>query len=278
MKKIIFLYILITVHIFGKVSSSSNRIFERRELIGGITQNQIFVSSTIKLTGLGNIDKITYDFERFGRDYFINNSGESVQSIKIKTLEITSSDSYVNKEKQEITNFNGNLQFKVIGIVEIKSDDRLSGIYRSPNITLILNSEKGNNKDEEVRISLEYELHILKPLKIKTTQMDLGVGVQGQEMSTFEGTPGYLEIEGEVNRGINISYPNEVEIYNLNKNGQLKVFISTPELQKLNEEEYSATINSNDKIKIKFLGKITDTKNSPPGKYEGSFVIRVRYD
>ncbi|MGL4903970.1 MAG: hypothetical protein ACRCYT_03790 [Cetobacterium sp.] len=278
MKKIIFVYMLINIYIFGKISSSSSKIFEKRELIGGITQNQIFVSSTIKLTGLGNVDKISYDFERFGRDYFINSFGESVQSIKIKTLEITSSDGYVNKEKREITNFNGNLQFKVIGIIEIKSDDKLSGIYKSPNITLILDTEKGNGKEEEVRISLEYELHILKPLKIKTTQMDLGVGVQGQEMSTFEGTPGYLEIEGEVNRRINISYPKEVEIYNLDKNGQLKVFISTPELHKLKEEEYSTIINSNDKIKIKFLGKITDTKNSPPGKYEGNFVIRVRYD
>ncbi|MGL4424902.1 MAG: hypothetical protein ACRCTC_01445, partial [Cetobacterium sp.] len=137
MKKIIFVYMLISLYIFGKISSSSSKIFEKRELIGGITQNQVFVSSTIKLTGLGNVDKIYYDFERFGRDYFVNNFGESVQSIKIKTLEITSFDGYVNKEKREITNFNGNLQFKVIGIIEIKSDDRLSGIYKSPNITLI---------------------------------------------------------------------------------------------------------------------------------------------
>ncbi|MGL5089201.1 MAG: hypothetical protein ACRC6Z_07135, partial [Cetobacterium sp.] len=183
MKNILFVLVLFNLNLLAAVNSSLNSISDKAELVGGVRQNYKFKSSIAKLTGLGNVEKIFYNFERPG-DYFINQNGEIVDSIRITNLKVLSTDANVDEDKRELTNFNGNLNYSVEVTIGIKSDKRLSGKYKTSNINLELYSKKGNGKESLIRIPIQYELNFLKELSLKTSPMNLGVGIQGQKMSS----------------------------------------------------------------------------------------------
>ncbi|MGL4997469.1 MAG: DUF4402 domain-containing protein [Cetobacterium sp.] len=277
MKNILFVLVLFNLRLLAAVNSSLNSISDQAELVGGVRQNYRFKSSISKLSGLGNTEKIFYKFERPG-DYFINQNREIVDSIKITSLKILSITANVDEDKRELTNFNGNLDYSVEATIGIKSDGRLSGKYTTPNIILELYSKKGNGEESLIRIPIQYELNFLKELSLKTSPMNLGIGIQGQKMSSFDGTPGYLEIEGEPNKIFRVSYPSKVEIVNKKDASILIVFITTPKLEKTNTEDYLGSISSSGLNKIEFNGEVKETRSATIGEYNGKFTIKVRYD
>lgn len=273
----IFLLILLIFNFtaFGKVNSSVSRLEVSKEIIGDWTQNIIYTTNNFKITGLGNT-KLSYKIENFGNIHFLKEDGNVEDSIKINWIELDSLDSYIDKDNETITLNRGNCNLKVQVSVTVKGNSRLGGKYRSRPISLIIYGEK-NNKDEEVKIDIYLELNVIKRLKVSTTTMDLGVGVQGQKMSSNQGTHGYLKVEGEPNKGINISYPSEVEIFNKKGNDSLKVEITSPELEK-NGENYIMKLSPRGEDRVRFIGEIKDTKNAQAGEYNGELKIKVRYD
>ncbi|WP_047381006.1 hypothetical protein [Cetobacterium sp. ZWU0022] len=278
MKKIIIFLILLSIEIFGAIGTSTTKLYERREIVGGRTQNLVITTSRVSLTGLGGINKLSYDFGRLSGDNFKNKqTGYLTESLRIKSLEINSLMGRVDKERKEITGFAGNLDLVVVAIVEVRSDQSLAGLYQSPNLTLNIVGDK-NNHDEKIKIDIDLEINVLKSLKVKTSAMDLGVGIQGQKMSSSNGAHGVLEIEGEPNKNLVISYSREVDIKNRSGQGVLKVSITTPNLENIKENDYSGRINANGRSEVSFHGSINDTKDSPPGEYTGELIIKVRYD
>lgn len=279
MKKVIIFLILLSIKLFGAINASTTRLYEKREIVGGRTQNLVIVTSKVNLTGLGGLTKLSYDFGRLAEGRFIDvKNNYHTESLRVKKMEINSSMGNVDEEKKEITGFgSGNLDLAVVTIVEVRADQSLSGLYRSPNLSLNITGHK-NNHNEKVRIDIDLEINVLKSLKIKTTPMNFGVGIQGQKMSTVNSTHGILDVEGEKDKNIIVSYPKEVEIKNSSGEGVLKVLITTPGLEPVGGDDHRGRIGSNGRSEIIFRGDINDTKNAPSGKYSGDLTIKVRYD
>lgn len=279
MKKVIIFLILLSIKLFGAINASTTRLYEKREIVGGRTQNLVIVTSKVNLTGLGGLTKLSYDFGRLAEGRFIDvKNNYHTESLRVKKMEINSSMGNVDEEKKEITGFgSGNLDLSVVTIVEVRADQSLSGLYRSPNLSLNITGHK-NNHNEKVRIDIDLEINVLKSLKIKTTPMNFGVGIQGQKMSTVNSTNGILDVEGEKDKNIIVSYPKEVEIKNSSGEGVLKVLITTPGLEPVGGDDHRGRIGSNGRSEIIFRGDINDTKNAPSGKYSGDLTIKVRYD
>lgn len=279
MKKVIIFLILLSIKLFGAINASTTRLYEKREIVGGRTQNLVIVTSKVNLTGLGGLTKLSYDFGRLAEGRFIDvKNNYHTESLRVKKMEINSSMGNVDEEKKEITGFgSGNLDLAVVTIVEVRADQSLSGLYRSPNLSLNITGHK-NNYNEKVKIDIDLEINVLKSLKIKTTPMNFGVGIQGQKMSTVNSTHGILDVEGEKDKNIIVSYPKEVEIKNSSGEGVLKVLITTPGLEPVGGDDHRGRIGSNGRSEIIFRGDINDTKNAPSGKYSGDLTIKVRYD
>lgn len=278
MKKVIFFLMLLSFKLFGAIGASTTRVYEKREIVGGRTQNLIISTSKISLSGLGGISKLSYDFGRLGEDNFINVLNNSrTESLRVKSIEINSLNANIDGDRKEISNFNGSFDLWVVAIVEVRADQTLSGLYRSPNLSLNVIGDK-NNHNDKIKIDIDLEISVLKSLKVKTTPMNFGRGIQGERMSTTNATHGILEVEAEPDKNIVVSYTREVEIRNRSKDGVLKVIVTTPSLETIADDEYRGLIGSNGRSEIVFRGDIIDTKNSPPGDYTGELVIKVRYD
>lgn len=275
LKKILVLLCLLNLVTFAKIHSNTSKLNVSKEIIGDWTQSINYLTNNFRIEGLGNKD-LSYKIENFGNVYFFREDGSVEELIKITNIELQSFDSNIDKENQIINVSKGHCNLKVRATVMVKGDTRLSGKYRSRPINLVIYS--GKDKDEEVKIEINLELSVIRRLRVSTTPMDLGIGVQGQKMSSNQGTHGYLKIEGEPNREVEISYPEEIEIFNRNKNGSLKVKVYSPELGKKDDEDYEIRLTSRGEGKVTFVGEVKDTEKAPPGKYRGELKIKVRYD
>lgn len=277
LKKILILLSLLNLVTFAKIHSDKSRINVSREIIGDWVQRIEYSTGTFKITGFGNRE-LSYKIENFGNIYFFHESGAVEELIKINNIELISSDGSANidKNNQVINSSRGQCNLKVIVAVNVNGNTRLGGKYKSKPITLVIRD--GKDKSEEVQIEINLELNVIRRLRVSTTPMDLGVGVQGQKMSSNQGTHGYLKIEGEPNREVEISYPKDIEIFNKNKNGRLKVKVHSPELGKKDDEDYEIRLTSKGERKVTFVGEVEDTKKAPPGSYSGELKIKVRYD
>lgn len=277
MKKILLSLLLIfNLNIFGKMTAHPSRVFDTQNFVSGKFQRINYETSNTKVTGLGGVDELFYDIESYGADFINSSTGKVENSIKIQSLEIVCSDGIVDKNNKIIKGFNGKLNFKVKAIVTIRSNNYLSGRYITSGLVLKLKNSKNSN--EELGIDLVLELNVIKGIKVKTTPMNLGVGIQGEIFSSKNGSDGFLEIEGESNRIVLVSYQNKLELFQKNGMGKMEVQVFSPELEKIGPEEYKTILNNNGENKIKFIGEAKNTKNIPPGEYRGNLEIKVRYD
>lgn len=277
LKKILILLCVLNLVTFAKIHSDKSKLNVNREIIGDWIQRIEYSTGTFKINGFGNRE-LSYKIENFGNVYFFRENGTIEELIKINHIELISSDGSANidKNNQVINTSKGQCNLKVIATVNVNGDTRLGGKYKSIPIILVIRD--GKEKNEEVKIEINLELNVIRRLRVSTTPMDLGVGVQGQKMSSSQGTHGYLKIEGEPNREVEISYPEDVEIFNKNKNGSLKVKVYSPELGKKDDEDYEIRLTSRGEGKVTFVGEVRDTKKAPPGNYSGELKIKVRYD
>ena len=215
MKKVLLFFLLFfRLVTFGDMKSDTSRLVEKREVIGEGYQNVDYLTNNFKITGLGGYDKLIYEFESFGNDFFKKDHMLEPR-IKIRQIWIEPLDATIDRNNQVILGFNGNCNLRIRSIVRVRNSSRLSGRYTSYPIILILKGKRKNSSSyDRIMIELKMELDIVKALKISTTPMDLGTGVQGQILSSSHGNHGYLNIEGEANRSVIISYPREVEMFN----------------------------------------------------------------
>lgn len=274
------LLLLLSVHLiaFGDIKSNTSRLFEKREVVGEGYQKVKYTTSSFKITGLGNYDELTYRFENFGNGFFKKNN-EIEPAIEIRRLWIEPLDAVVDKDNKVIFGFTGNCSLRVRAIVDVKNSPILSGTYESYPILLILvGREKNGYSRDSVMIELKMELDIIKALKISTTPMNLGVGIQGQKMSSAQGNHGYLNIEGEADRVVEVSYPREVEIFNTTGKGSINVEVFTPDLVYTRNENYLTRLSGRGEGKVTFFGQVRDTRKATPGSYSGELKIKVRYN
>ena len=279
MKKVLLFFLLFfRLVTFGDIKSDTSRLIEKREVVGEGYQNVDYLTNNFKITGLGGYDKLIYEFESFGNDFFKKNHMLEPR-IKIKQMWIEPLDATIDTNNKVILGFNGNCNLRIRTVVGVRNGSRLSGKYTSYPIILILKGKRKNSSSyDRIMIEVRMELDIVKTLKISTTPMDLGVGVQGQMLSSSHGNHGYLNIEGEPNRNVVINYPREVEMFNKMGKGSIKVEISSPDLYFTGNEEYSTRLSERGEKKVTFFGQVRDTKKAVPGKYSGDLKIKVRYN
>lgn len=276
MKKVLILLLFFNCIVFGNMRFNTSKLTSRKEIIGDWTQNINYTTNSFKITGLED-RKLIYEIENFGNIYFFREDGTVEERIKINKVELESFDSRLSRENKTIETNRRDCNLKLKVNVNVKGDSGLGGRYISRPITLTVYRGDGN-KSSGIKIETTLELNVIRRLKVSTTPMDLGVGVQGQRVSSSQGTHGYLKVEGEPNKRINISYPKEIKIFNRKGKGSLKVNISSPELERKDDENYTTKLSRYGDRKILFMGEVVDTKKASPGKYSGELKIKVRYD
>ncbi|MGL4538525.1 MAG: hypothetical protein ACRCUD_05460 [Cetobacterium sp.] len=279
MKKVLlFLLLFLRLMTFGNMNSHTSRLIEKREVIGEGIQSIKYETNDFKITGLGNYDRLIYDFKSYGNQFF--KQGQLVESaIEITQMWIEPLDATVDRNNKFIVGFHGECRLKVAATVRINNNSKLSGRYTSHPIILSLKGRHGHNSEyDEVTIEVILELEVTKALKVSTTTMDLGTGVQGQRLSSSNGTHGYLNIEGEANRNVVISYPSQVEIFNKVRTGSIKIEISTPGLYPLGNGDYGTVLSEKGEKNVIFVGESRETKEVQPGEYTGNFQVKVRYN
>lgn len=278
MKKILFFLLFFHLIAFGSMNSNTSRLVEKREVIGEGYQNINYTTSSFRITDLGGYDKLTYKFESFGNEFFRkNNIVEPL--IVIKQLWVEPIDAVVDRNSKTIVGFNGKCDLKIKSVVGMRSGSRLGGKHTSYPIVLTLKGKRKNSSNyDEIRIEFEMELDVIRTLKVSTTPMDLGTGVQGQKLSSAYGSHGYLNIEGEANKNVVISYPSQVNIFNKTGQGTMRVDIHSPDLLYLGREDYTTRISEKGEKRVVFFGEVRDTRKAPPGRYSGDLKIKVRYN
>lgn len=278
MKKILLFLPFFCLMTFGNMKSDTSRLIEKRETIGEGYQNINYTTNNFKIKDLNDYDELTYEFESFGNRFFRKNY--TIEPlIEIKQLSIEPLNASVNRNNRTIIGFSKNCNLKIKSVVGIRNGSKLSGKYSSYPITLILKGRRRNSsRYDRIAIEIILELDIIKSLKISTTSMDLGVGIQGQILSSSYGNHGYLNVEGESNKEVVVSYPSQVELFNKEEKGSIRVEIYSPDLYSLGNEEYRTRLSEKGEKRVAFVGEVKDTKKALPGKYSGNFKIKVRYN
>lgn len=273
-KIIICLFVVLNSIIFGKIVPHPSYVVLSKEVT--LDRGQIFnlESEAIKLTGLGNIDKLYYSFSSY--DERLQKNNVSTEALILENIRLIKVKGNHNEDGGYIDGVTGQTNFKILAQFRVKSDPNVSGEY-SKRITLRF-SENKNSISNEGSVDIQIRIKVLKVLQLTTTTMDLGSAVKGQPLSTkMGGTPGYLKIDGSPNTEVKVMFPTTTVIYNKNNNDSLLVNIkSTPSSN--DDGDLKLELSNTGEYQVRFDGEVRNTSRVSPGEYKGNIKIQVRYD
>ncbi|MGL5367418.1 MAG: DUF4402 domain-containing protein [Cetobacterium somerae] len=275
MKKILLMVtLLFNSIIFAELKINPNNMFISEEIMGGISRNIKISTDTIRLKNLEGIDKFRFKILGLDDNFEELDSGKGEKSFSLNSFILSSPNSRVDNKNNIIDSFSSELFLKASISIMIRGNSKLSGNYRK-KMTLLIESQSLGKKDFKT-VDIYININIVKSLRLSTSELDLGKAIQGEKLSSKNGSDGILEIDGEKNKEIVVSYPSIIQIYNSN-NSKLDVNLYTHDLEKINDE-YKGALDNNGKLKVLFSGEVKNTKKTQPGYYKGSFTIKVRYD
>lgn len=275
MKKILLIIMLLfNSIIFATLKINPNNMFISEEIMGGVSRNIKISTDTIRLENLEGIDKLRFKILGLDDSFESLDSGKGEKSLSLNSFILSSPNSRVDNKNNIIDSFNSQLFLKASISIMIRGNNKLSGNYRK-KMTLLIESQSLGKKDFKT-VDIYININIVKSLRLSTSELDLGKAIQGEKLSSKNGSDGILEIDGEKNKEVVVSYPSTIQIYNSN-NSKLDVNLYTNDLEKINDE-YRGSLDANGKLKVFFSGEVKNTKKAQPGYYKGSFTIKVRYD
>ncbi|MBC2850644.1 DUF4402 domain-containing protein [Cetobacterium sp. 8H] len=273
-KIIMCFFIALNSIVFGKIVPHPSYVVLSEDVT--LDRGQVFnlESETIKITGLGNMDRIYYSFSNY--DERLQNKNASTQALIIENIKLVKVAGNHNEENGYIDEVRGQTNFRILAQFRVKPDPNVSGEY-TKRITLRFSEDK-NSISNEGSVDIQIRIKVLKVLQLTTTAMDLGSAVKGQPLSTTSGgTPGYLKIDGSPNARVKVNYPSTTFIYNKSNSDKLLVNIkSTPSLD--NDGNLKLDLSNTGEYRVRFDGDVRNTSTVSPGEYKGSFKIQVRYD
>lgn len=264
-------------------------------LISTLTYSQIYKSEVLDISTnesliIGKTNRLNFhmsivvDGNNASYDDYVKLNVEDTDFIKVVNL-------HIKNNKYRSTSD---------GISFVDRNDRLNEkIELSVSGTFIFNWNKNKrniNRIEDIKIGyvssehnpiiLSLPIVYLNPIsnvKVEVIEdMDLGTVFSGEKLSTKNGTPAKIRIEGVKDKSVKITIPNNIMITN-SKNESLDVKLSLRDngkselIKEFNTDNGKPKDNSVivlDDILIDGESKTNKTSN---GLYEGSFVVRVEY-
>lgn len=264
-------------------------------LISTLTYSQIYRSGVLDISTnesliIGKTNRLNFnmsivvDGNDANYDDFVKLNIEDTDFIKIIDIHIKN-----NKYKKFID-----------GISFVDRNDRLndkmeltiSGTFifnwnkNKRDINRIENIKIGYVNSEQNPLVLSLPIIYLNPIsnvKVEVVEdMDLGTIFSGEKLSTKNGTPAKIRIEGVNGKSVKIIIPENIKITN-SKNDNLSVNLSLRDngkseiIKEFNTDNGKPKDSSTIVLDDILIDGESQTNKTSNGLYEGSFVVRVEY-
>lgn len=264
-------------------------------LISTLTYSQIYKSEVLDISTnenliIGKTSRLNFhmsivvDGDNINYDDYVKIDIEDTDFIKIINLNIknnvykktSNGVSFVDKNDR----LNDEMELTISGTFIFNWNKNKKDINRIEDIKI------GYVSSEHNPIILSLPIVYLNPIsnvKVEVIEdMYLGTVFAGEKLSTKQGTPAKIRIEGVKGKSVKITIPNNIMIAN-SKNESLNVKLS---LRDNGESELIKEFNTNNgKSKDNSVIVLEDilidgdcqTNKTSNGLYEGSFVVRIEY-
>ena len=142
--------------------------------------------------------------------------------------------------------------------------------------TLLFSIAQGNSK-KDGQVEIEVELEVIKDLSVQVDPMDFGDQIPG---STNVKITSNITVEGESERYVLVEFIDKI---NSSNSGFVDLINKSNSTQKqrvyleLKSSRDGRLYTSNGKVKDEIVGTINKVVDYP-GYYEGSAIVKVRYD
>lgn len=264
-------------------------------LISTLTYSQIYKSEVLDISTnenliIGKTNRLNFhmsivvDGNNASYDDYVKLNVEDTDFIKVVNLHIK------NNKYKSTSN----------GVSFVDRNDRLndkmeltiSGTFvfnwskNKRNINRIEDIKIGYVSSEHNPIILSLPIVYLNPIsnvKVEVIDdMDLGTVFAGEKLSTKNGTPAKIRIEGVKDKSVKITIPNNIMITN-SKNESLNVKLSLRDnrkselIKEFNTDNGKPKDNSTIVLDDILIDGESQTNKTSNGLYEGSFVVRVEY-
>lgn len=264
-------------------------------LISTLTYSQIYKSEVLDISTnenliIGKTNRLNFhmfivvDGNNVGYDDYVKLNVEDTDFIKVVNLHIKNNQYRSTSDGISFVDRNNNLNEKIE--LSVSGTFIFNWNKNRRNIDRIENIKIGYVSNEQNPLLLSLPILYLNPIsnvKVEIIEdMDLGTVFAGEKLSTKQGTPAKIRIEGVKDKSVKITIPSNIMITN-SKNESLDVKLS---LRDNGKSELIKTFNTDngqpkdnsvivlDDILIDVESQTNKTSN---GLYEGSFVVRVEY-
>ena len=288
-----------TTHLEQKFIRSKGETMKRwlilLSLISTLTYSQIYKSEVLDISTnenliIGKTNRLNFhmfivvDGNNVGYDDYVKLNVEDTDFIKVVNLHIKNNQYRSTSDGISFVDRNNNLNEKIE--LSVSGTFIFNWNKNRRNIDRIENIKIGYVSNEQNPLLLSLPILYLNPIsnvKVEIIEdMDLGTVFAGEKLSTKQGTPAKIRIEGVKDKSVKITIPSNIMITN-SKNESLDVKLS---LRDNGKSELIKTFNTDngqpkdnsvivlDDILIDVESQTNKTSN---GLYEGSFVVRVEY-
>lgn len=264
-------------------------------LISTLTYSQIYKSEVLDISTnenliIGKTNRLNFhmsivvDGNNASYDDYVKLNVEDTDFIKIINLNI--------KNNIYKKTFNGVSFVDRNDRLNDKMELTISGTFifnwskNKRNINRIEDIKIGYVSSEHNPIILSLPILYLNPIsnvKVEVVEdMDLGTVFAGEKLSTKQGTPAKIRIEGVKDKSVKITIPSNIMITN-SKNESLGVKLSLRDngkseiIKEFNTDNGKPKDNSTIVLDDILIDGESQTNKTSNGLYEGSFVVRVEY-
>lgn len=264
-------------------------------LISTLTYSQIYKSEILDISTnesliIGKTNRLNFhmsivvDGNNASYDDYVKLNVEDTDFIKVVNL-------HINNNKYRSTS-NGISFMDRNNRLNEKIELSVSGTFifnwnkNKRNINRIEGIKIGYVNNEQNPLVLSLPILYLNPIsnvKVEVIEdMDLGTVFAGEKLSTKQGTPAKIRIEGVKDKSVKITIPNNIMITN-SKNESLDVKLSLRDngkselIKEFNTDNGKPKDNSTIVLDDILIDGESQTNKTSNGLYDGSFVVRVEY-
>ena len=264
-------------------------------LISTLTYSQIYKSEVLDISTnenliIGKTNRLNFhmsivvDGNNASYDDYVKLNVEDTDFIKVVNL-------HINNNKYRSTS-NGISFMDRNNRLNEKIELSVSGTFifnwnkNKRNINRIEGIKIGYVNNEQNPLVLSLPILYLNPIsnvKVEVIEdMDLGTVFAGEKLSTKQGTPAKIRIEGVKDKSVKITIPSNIMITN-SKNESLDVKLSLRDngkseiIKEFNTDNGKPKDNSTIVLDDILIDGESQTNKMSNGLYEGSFVVRVEY-
>lgn len=264
-------------------------------LISTLTYSQIYKSEVLDISTnesliIGKTNRLNFHMSivvegnNASYDDFVKLNVEDTDFIKVVNLRIKNNKYKSTSDSISFVDRNNRLNEKIE--LSVRGTFIFNWNKNRRNIDRIEDIKIGyvNNEQNPLVLSLPIlHLNPISNVKVEVIEdMDLGTVFAGEKLSTKQGTPAKIRIEGVKDKSVKITIPNNIMITN-SKNESLNVKLSLRDngkseiIKEFNMDNGKSKDNSVIILDDILIDGESQTNKTSNGLYEGSFVVRVEY-